>query len=121
MHERVASRMQPPLHPLTLAVQRCSPPSLEASYVLATRPPALPARRYGRRRLLLSSIAGVLVALTGLGAAFYAGEQNSPPLQPPGNTCQGVALPDCTACLRHGYVLRLAGALQALPACLLAS
>ena len=34
--------------------------------------------KYGRRRLLLTSLIGVAIALTGLGAAFYVAETHSP-------------------------------------------
>lgn len=65
--------------------------------------------RHGRRRLLLSSIAAVVVALAALGSAFLAAERHSPAVLPSngssgdagaGNTCPSAAA-DCTACLRQ--------------------
>lgn len=64
--------------------------------------------RYGRRRLLLSSIAAVVLALGALGLAFLAAERHSPPVQPSGGTCPTAGSPgggmpgSCTACLRAG-------------------
>ena len=61
--------------------------------------------RFGRRRLLLSSIAAVVLALAALGGAFLAAERHSPRVAHGGGnaTCAAAAaLPDCTACLRHG-------------------
>jgi SP family myo-inositol transporter-like MFS transporter 13 len=61
--------------------------------------------RCGRRRLLLTSIAAVVLALAALGSAFLAAERHSPPVAP-GGTCPagagGAAPADCTACLRLG-------------------
>ena len=59
--------------------------------------------RFGRRRLLLTSLAGVALTLGALGAAFRLAERSSPPVRPGGSTCPGLpAPPDCTACIRHG-------------------
>lgn len=62
--------------------------------------------RHGRRRLLLSSIAAVVVALAALGSAFLAAERHSPLVLASGagarassSTC-AVPAADCTACLR---------------------
>ncbi|KAL4447774.1 hypothetical protein ABPG75_004993 [Micractinium tetrahymenae] len=75
--------------------------------------------RHGRRRLLLSSIAAVVLALAALGSAFLAAERHSPAVLPDSgggsgggaggsSTCVAAGLPrgsvpdSCTACLRHG-------------------
>jgi SP family myo-inositol transporter-like MFS transporter 13 len=63
--------------------------------------------RCGRRRLLLTSIAAVVLALAALGSAFLAAERHSPPVAPGGGgTCPagagGAAPADCTSCLRLG-------------------
>lgn len=72
--------------------------------------------RTGRRRLLLTSIAAVAVALAALGSAFLAAERHSPAVLSssgnsggsngsgatiPSSTCPAAAA-DCTACLRQG-------------------
>jgi len=56
-----------------------------------------PAR--ARRRLLLASLAGVVAARAGLGAAFRAAEAASPPVTEAG-TCAAAAVASCAACLR---------------------
>lgn len=60
--------------------------------------------RHGRRRLLLASIAAVVVALAALGSAFAAAERHSPAVLPSGAGAGACAAPaaDCTACLRAG-------------------
>lgn len=57
------------------------------------------------RKLLMSSLAGVVVALALLGCAFRLSESTSPALLSTGNTCPSGDLSDCTACLKHGCVL----------------
>ncbi|KAK9829082.1 hypothetical protein WJX72_003793 [[Myrmecia] bisecta] len=60
--------------------------------------------RCGRRKLLLSSMTGVALALGLLGFAFWLAERDSPPLLPdaPQSTCPVPGLQDCTQCLRQG-------------------
>lgn len=63
--------------------------------------------RHGRRRLLLCSIAAVVLALAALGSAFLAAERHSPAVTPGGGgggaaECPVPGLADCTACLRAG-------------------
>lgn len=70
--------------------------------------------RNGRRRLLLSSIAGVVLALAALGSAFLAAERHSPAVLPDGtgsgggSMCSAASGPggsapgSCTVCLRRG-------------------
>lgn len=63
--------------------------------------------RQGRRRLLLTSIAAVVLALGTLGSAFLAAERHSPAVLPDGGaavpgTCPAAGVTDCTACLRSG-------------------
>ena len=64
--------------------------------------------RCGRRRLLLSSIAAVALAMAALGSAFLAAERHSPPVLLPAGGSSGssgtcpAAAADCTSCLRHG-------------------
>ncbi|KAL4419136.1 hypothetical protein ABPG77_002649 [Micractinium sp. CCAP 211/92] len=70
--------------------------------------------RHGRRRLLLSSIAGVVLALAALGSAFLAAERHSPAVLPDGtgsgggSMCSAASGPggsapgSCTVCLRRG-------------------
>jgi len=55
-----------------------------------------PAR--ARRRLLLASLAGVIAALAGLGAAFHAAA--SPPVTEAGTCAAAGAAASCAACLR---------------------
>lgn len=65
--------------------------------------------RFGRRQLLLTSVAAVAVALAALGAVFHVAEQHSPAVLAQGSTCPAVlpapgpaAAADCTACLHAG-------------------
>ncbi len=58
-----------------------------------------------RRKLLLSSMAGVVAALLFLGAAFHVSQAHVPPVvASPAATCAVPDLADCTDCLRHGCV-----------------
>ena len=56
-----------------------------------------------RRKLLLSSMAGVVAALLFLGTAFHVSLAHVPPVvASPAATCAVPDLADCTDCLRHG-------------------
>ena len=66
---------------------------------LASRLTAAPVHR----PLLLTSVAGVSLALAFLGAAFHLLQGSAPAVDPIGSSC-GASPPDCTACLRQGWV-----------------
>ena len=51
------------------------------------------------RKLLLSSMAGVVAALALLGLAFYLAEHDSPAVVLSQSTCQAQDISDCTSCL----------------------
>ncbi|KAK9819267.1 hypothetical protein WJX81_001189 [Elliptochloris bilobata] len=57
--------------------------------------------RCGRRRLLLGSLAGVVVALAALGSAFRAAEASTLPVTLPGS-CPAAGVSSCSACLAAG-------------------
>ena len=52
----------------------------------------------GGRRLLLGSLAGVVLALAALGGAFRAAEASTPPVTAPGS-CPAAGVATCSACL----------------------
>lgn len=61
--------------------------------------------RFGRRPLLLASVAAVCASLAVLGCAFRAAEGASPAVLAAGSTCAAPlasAAPSCAACLRAG-------------------